>query len=142
MFHYRNQGADYSRVLVGLQCAGGAPRLTRFLDELAIGTGTKRAIRRIDSFSPDGDTMLRRYSIRAATWSSRRSACAGRGARAVCLRARRDRCRDLRAVEKAESAARAPSDGLEFIEIVDLFLSGPVLLMISLGFYELFISSI
>jgi len=35
MFHYRNQGADYSRVLVGLQVPRAERRaFTRFLDEL------------------------------------------------------------------------------------------------------------
>jgi len=47
-----------------------------------------------------------------------------------------------RAVEKAEVSSKgAKAMALEFIEIVDLFLLGTVLLMISLGFYELFIGS-
>ena len=45
------------------------------------------------------------------------------------------------AVEKAEVSSKgAKAMALEFIEIVDLFLLGTVLLMISLGFYELFIN--
>jgi threonine dehydratase len=35
MFHYRNQGADYSRVLVGLQVPHGERRaFAVFLDEI------------------------------------------------------------------------------------------------------------
>ena len=48
----------------------------------------------------------------------------------------------VRAIEKAEVSSKgAKAMALEFIEIVDLFLLGTVLLMIGLGFYELFISS-
>jgi uncharacterized membrane protein YqhA len=48
----------------------------------------------------------------------------------------------VRAIEKAEISSKgAKAMALEFIEIVDLFLLGTVLLMISLGFYELFIRS-
>lgn len=46
------------------------------------------------------------------------------------------------AVAKAEISSKgAKGLALEFIEIVDLFLLGTVLLMIALGFYELFIDS-
>lgn len=46
------------------------------------------------------------------------------------------------AIAKAEVSSKgAKALALEFIEIVDLFLLGTVLLMIALGFYELFISS-
>jgi threonine dehydratase len=35
LFHYRNQGADYGRILVGLQVPSGDARsLARFLDQL------------------------------------------------------------------------------------------------------------
>ena len=47
-----------------------------------------------------------------------------------------------RAIAKAEVSSKgAKALALEFIEIVDLFLLGTVLLMISLGLYELFIDS-
>jgi uncharacterized membrane protein YqhA len=46
------------------------------------------------------------------------------------------------AIAKAEVSSKgAKALALEFIEIVDLFLLGTVLLMISLGLYELFINS-
>jgi len=46
------------------------------------------------------------------------------------------------AIAKAEVSSKgAKALALEFIEIVDLFLLGTVLLMISLGLYELFIDS-
>jgi len=45
-------------------------------------------------------------------------------------------------IAKAEVSSKgAKALALEFIEIVDLFLPGTVLLMISLGFYELFVDS-
>jgi len=48
----------------------------------------------------------------------------------------------VQAIAKAEVSSKgAKALALEFIEIVDLFLLGTVLLMISLGLYELFISS-
>ncbi len=48
----------------------------------------------------------------------------------------------VQAVAKAEVNSKgAKALALEFIEIVDLFLLGTVLLMISLGLYELFINS-
>jgi len=46
------------------------------------------------------------------------------------------------AIAKAEASSKgAKTLALAFIEIVDLFLLGTVLLMIALGLYELFISS-
>ena len=48
----------------------------------------------------------------------------------------------VQAIAKAEVSSKgAKALALEFIEIVDLFLLGTVLLMISLGLYELFINS-
>jgi uncharacterized membrane protein YqhA len=48
----------------------------------------------------------------------------------------------VQAIAKAEVSSKgAKALALEFIEIVDLFLLGTVLLMIALGLYELFISS-
>jgi uncharacterized membrane protein YqhA len=48
----------------------------------------------------------------------------------------------VQAVAKAEVSSKgAKALALEFIEIVDLFLLGTVLLMIALGLYELFINS-
>lgn len=48
----------------------------------------------------------------------------------------------VQTIAKAEVSSKgAKALALEFIEIVDLFLLGTVLLMISLGLYELFISS-
>ncbi len=48
----------------------------------------------------------------------------------------------VQTIAKAEVSSKgAKALALEFIEIVDLFLLGTVLLMISLGFYELFINS-
>jgi uncharacterized membrane protein YqhA len=48
----------------------------------------------------------------------------------------------VQAIAKAEVSSKgAKALALEFIEIVDLFLLGTVLLMIALGLYELFINS-
>jgi uncharacterized membrane protein YqhA len=48
----------------------------------------------------------------------------------------------VQAISKAEVSSKgAKALALEFIEIVDLFLLGTVLLMIALGLYELFINS-
>ena len=55
LFHYRNHGADYGRVLVGMQVPPKEmPQFRRFLTTSAIRTGTRARTRRTGCSSAEG----------------------------------------------------------------------------------------
>jgi uncharacterized membrane protein YqhA len=129
---------------LGCRCrVTSARRSPAFWPSSAIGTGTKPTTRRTGCSCLSNRNMLRqllsssRYVVITAVLGALAASMAlfvyGLAETAVAI---------TQAIAKAEVSSKgAKALALEFIEIVDLFLLGTVMLMIALGLYELFIDA-